>query len=412
MPKWATVRQQTWEVMKPASTQRHYGMDWLRIGAFVLLIFYHVGYSFTPWGYQTPSRGVVDWAEIPLLSLSAWRLALLFAISGYASAALCAKDEDTGAFLKSRLLRLGIPLLFGLTVVVPPQPYMGLVNGGYGHGYGYFLLHDAFSFRTVLHESLPGVMHMWFVIYLLAYTVALCGALMLLPAGWRTALSQGAERVLATRALLPLGVLGIFAIRSLPNGWTDTHSLLVDGTAHAHYGAMFLFGFLLRGSEPLRQAIARQWKLALLVGLAGYAFVALEAWYFPGNVPTPGAWDLPLSFAKAVQCWGMVIALFGIADRYWNHDARWRSTLAEAVFPVYIAHQTVMVLAIYTIRDWGLGALSEFLILFASVAGGSWLFYVIGREIGPLRPLIGLKRRRTRFKATAAQEAALASSTA
>jgi len=71
-------------------------MDWLRIGAFVLLIFYHVGFSFTPWGYQTPSRGVVGWAEIPLLGLSAWRLALLFAISGYASAALLKKDGDNG----------------------------------------------------------------------------------------------------------------------------------------------------------------------------------------------------------------------------------------------------------------------------------------------------------------------------
>lgn len=396
--------------MKPVPLQRHYGMDWLRIGAFVLLIFYHVGYSFTPWGYQTPSRGVLDWAEIPLLSLSAWRLALLFAISGYASAALFAKDGNLGVFLKSRLLRLGIPLLFGLTVVVPPQPYMSLVNAGYGHGFGYFMLHDAFSFRTVGSESLPAVMHMWFVIYLLAYTVALCVALMLLPARWSAAIRNWAERVLAGPALLPLGIIGIFGIRSLDNGWTDIHSLLEDGTAHLHYGAMFLFGFLLRGSETLRQAIAREWKLALVLGLAGYAFVALEAWYFPGNVPTPSAWDQPLSFAKSMQCWGTVIALFGIADRYWNHDARWRATLAEAVFPVYIAHQTVMVFAIYAVRDWGLGALGEFLFLFGTVAAGSWLFYLVGREVGPLRPLIGLKRRKTQRR-LAHEDRQLASST-
>lgn len=384
--------------MQSAPSQRHYGMDWLRIGAFVLLIFYHVGYSFTPWGYQTPSRGVVSWAEIPLLSLSAWRLALLFAISGYASAALFARDGSTGAFLKSRLLRLGIPLAFGLIVVVPPQPYMGLVNSGYDQGYGYFLLHDAFSFRQVFHEHLPAVMHMWFVIYLLAYTLAICAALLILPANWQAAVRRGVERLLASPGLLPFGVAGIYGVRSLANGWTDTHDVLTDGTAHLHYGAMFLFGFLLRGSEPLRQVIARQWKFALAVGLAGYAFVALEAWYFPGNVPTPRSWDQPLSFAKSMQCWGTVIALFGIADRYWNHDARWRATLAEAVFPVYIAHQTMMVFAMYAIRNLGLGALAEFLLLMGSVAGGSWLFYIVGREIGPLRPLIGLKRRKSLHK--------------
>ncbi|WP_260922012.1 hypothetical protein [Novosphingobium sp. 9] len=67
-------------------------MDWLRVGAFALLIFYHVGFGFTPWGYQTAGRGVIWWAEIPLLALSPWRLSLLFAISGYASAALFVKQ--------------------------------------------------------------------------------------------------------------------------------------------------------------------------------------------------------------------------------------------------------------------------------------------------------------------------------
>ena len=378
--------------MNPAPSQRHYGMDWLRVGAFVMLIFYHVGFSFTPWGYQTPSRGVVWWAEIPLLGLSAWRLALLFAISGYASAALFAKERDAGAFLKSRLLRLGIPLLFGLTVIVPPQPYMGLLNSGYTHGYGYFLFHDAFSFRRVIHENLPAIMHLWFVIYLLAYTVVLCAALMVLPAHWRAGLARGAEKVLSGPWLLPFGCLAVYAVRAPGDGWTDTHSVLTDFCAHLHYGGMFLFGYLLRGSETLRQAIARQWKAALVVGLAGYAFVALEAWYFPGNVRTPRAWMEPLDFAKSVQCWGTVIALFGIADRFWNRDARWRGTLAEAVFPVFIAHQTVMVLVSYWLRDKGLTALPEFLVLCATVAGGSWLFYLVGREVGPLRPLIGLKR--------------------
>jgi len=376
------------------SSQRHFGMDWLRIGAFVLLILYHVGFSFTPWGYQTPSRGVVGWAEIPLLGLSAWRLALLFAISGYASAALLSKDRDAATFLKSRLLRLGVPLLFGLTVIVPPQPYMGLLNSGYTHGYGYFLLHDAFSFRRVMAEHLPAVMHLWFVIYLLAYTLVLCAGLLALPDAWRMKLARGLERMFAGPALIPLGILMTYAIRAPGDGWTDTHDVFNDLAAHLHYGGMFAFGFVLRGSERLQAAIARQWRTALAAGLAGYAIVALEAWYFPGNVRTPQAWVEPLDFGKAVQCWGTVIALFGIADRYWNRDTRWRATLAEAVFPVFIAHQTVMVLVSYWLRDKGLSALPEFLVLCLSVTAGSWLFYLAGREIGPLRPLIGLKRGR------------------
>ncbi|GGC16665.1 acyltransferase [Novosphingobium endophyticum] len=392
--------------MKPASTQRHYGMDWLRIGAFVLLIFYHVGYNFTPWGYQTPTRGVVEWAEIPLSGLSPWRLSLLFAISGYASAALLAKDGSTGAFFRSRLARLGIPLVFGLLVVVPPQPYMGLVNSGYEHGYLYYLLNDAFSFRTVRYEYVPRLMHMWFVVYLLAYTMLYCAVQAALPQAWRERIRGAAERALAGPWLLPIGIGFVFLVREyLAYGWTDMHSLLVDRAAHLHYGAMFLFGMLLRHSEALRQAIARQWKTALVLALAGFAWVARDALIYPGNIRTPAEWHAPLYFAKSVESWCMVIALFGIADRFWNRDAPWRATLAEAVFPVYIAHQTIMVIVSYWLRDKGLTALPEFLLLCGSVAVGSWLFYLIGREIGPLRPLIGLKRQRVPKRGPATQPA-------
>ena len=397
--------------MKPSTTQRHYGMDWLRIGAFVLLILYHVGYNFTPWGYQTPTRGIVHWAEIPLLGLSPWRLPLLFAISGYASAALLAKDGSTGGFFRGRLARLGIPLVFGLLVVVPPQPYMGLVNSGYEHGYLHYLLHDAFSFRTVRYEYVPRTMHLWFVVYLLAYTMVACGLRALLPAAWRGAVRRRAERMLAGPGLLPLGIGLVFVVREyIAYGWTDTHSLLVDRAAHLHYGGMFLFGFLLRESEAVRQAIARQWKTALVLAFAGFAWATVDALRFPGDIPTPAEWQAALCLAKSVMSWSMVIALFGIAERFWNRDGRWRATLAEAVFPVYIAHQTIMVFVSYWLRDKGLTALPEFLLLSGSVAIGSWLFYLIGREIGPLRPLIGLKRQRTPVPRPAKQPV-LASST-
>ena len=32
-----------------AASQRHYGMDWLRVGAFALLILDHIGMVFAPW---------------------------------------------------------------------------------------------------------------------------------------------------------------------------------------------------------------------------------------------------------------------------------------------------------------------------------------------------------------------------
>src|SRR3546814_6967388 len=40
----------------PVIAQRHLGMDWLRIGAFGLLILYHIGMFFVPWDWHVKIR--------------------------------------------------------------------------------------------------------------------------------------------------------------------------------------------------------------------------------------------------------------------------------------------------------------------------------------------------------------------
>ncbi|MEJ8631847.1 acyltransferase family protein [Sphingomonas sp. I4] len=173
-------------------------MDWLRVGAFQLLILYHVGMAFVPWDYPvklvTPG---IPWATIPMFLLNPWRLSLLFVVSGYASAALYAKQGSVAGFLRSRLSRLGIPLVFGMAVVAVPQPWVWLVTHfDYGHGFSYFVIHDYYRFQKIDGVAVPTWMHLWFVVYLLVYTVLL-GGLLSLPARWRSACLHVAERVLA-----------------------------------------------------------------------------------------------------------------------------------------------------------------------------------------------------------------------
>ncbi|RZM26079.1 MAG: acyltransferase, partial [Sphingomonas sp.] len=76
--------------------RRHYGMDWLRIGAFAILILYHIGMVFVPWNFHAKSHHVERWATVPMLAVNAWRLTLLFVVSGYASRALLARSHGLG----------------------------------------------------------------------------------------------------------------------------------------------------------------------------------------------------------------------------------------------------------------------------------------------------------------------------
>lgn len=370
---------------------RHFGMDWLRIGAFQLLILYHVGMAFVPWDYQVKVvNPPLDWVQAPMLLTNPWRLSLLFAISGYASAALFARAGRTRAFLSSRLKRLGLPLLFGITVIVTPQPWVWVItHEGYNAGFLHFLAHDYFGFKFIGSVAMPTWMHLWFVVYLLVYTF-LAAVAALLPAHWRSTCARFFEKLLASPALLPLGIAWIYLVRtSLSPGWEDNHALAGDWSAHATYLPMFLFGWLLRHSERLRGTIVRQWRPAAVLALAGWAVLATFVLTEP-VFASPAILRVIHGSARATAGWAAIVALFGSADRYWNIDTRWRAMLAEAVFPFYLAHQTIIIVVGYWLLASPVGALGKFLILVAATAGGCWSFYLVGREVTWLRPLIGL----------------------
>jgi hypothetical protein len=69
----------------PERSERRVDLDWVRIGAFGLLIFYHVGMLYVSWGFHIKSAHRITELEPLMLVLNPWRLALLFLVSGAAT---------------------------------------------------------------------------------------------------------------------------------------------------------------------------------------------------------------------------------------------------------------------------------------------------------------------------------------
>ena len=96
--------------LAPSPDRRH-DLDWIRIGAFLLLILYHVGMFYVPWDWHVKSSHEVPALE-PIMQLTnPWRLTLLFLVSGAATRFLAdslAHDGRVGAgrLAGSRILRL------------------------------------------------------------------------------------------------------------------------------------------------------------------------------------------------------------------------------------------------------------------------------------------------------------------
>ena len=378
---------------------RHYGMDWLRIGAFALLILYHIAMVFVPWNFHVKSAHVEDWVRLPMLASNAWRLTLLFVVSGYASRALLRRSTGPVRFFATRCYRLLVPLVFGIVVIVPPQPWVELVTKhSYTGSYWTFWTRDFFRFGPLDGLWLPAWNHLWFVVYLFVYTavltlgVALVGRVRRHGNGRRDRVQRLFDRV--------FGGWGVIAVPlawlAFVHGWWfrmagESQVLIGDWVAHVTYFPAFGFGFGLARSEPVMAAIARWWRIAAALALIAYASIlAIELRWPPGS-PAPRWVYTPYGIAHAVEQWGGIVALIGLAERHLNRDHRWRPMLTEAVFPFYLIHQTIIVVTMYALLPAGLPGWAEFALLLAAAILGCIAFYRIGRAIAPLRPLIGLR---------------------
>lgn len=370
---------------------RHYGLDWLRIAAFVLLIVYHIGMVFAPWDWviKTPYR--IDALIAPMSLLTPWRLPLLFAVSGYASWHLFAKSGSAGKFLRLRNVRLLIPLAFGMAVLVPIEMWVRVMDKGYPHGLIQFWTHDYWRSGEFWGREFPSWEHLWFVAYLWTYTAILAVGL----AWCRAPIERGAVWLVAWLAKgWRILWAPVFALASVKVVLTflveEEHGLFRDWAGHAQYLPMFLFGFVLAGSPQLWAPLQRWWKAALtLAAVSGAIVVAVEL-IFPGEA-VPPHWVMAAERASvAAMAWTMTVVLFVLADRYWNRDHRWRKPLAEAVFPFYLMHQPAIVLITWYSLPCQFSPLLEFAVLLAGTAAICAAFYLFGREVGWLRPLIGL----------------------
>ncbi|MDO9489398.1 MAG: acyltransferase family protein, partial [Sphingomonadaceae bacterium] len=295
--------------------ERHYGLDWLRIGAFGLLIFYHIGMFFVPWDWHVKTAAPMDWVQVPMLATNAWRLALLFLISGIASRFLLDKMAAPGRFAGQRSLRLLIPLAAGVILFVAPQPWAELqAKFGYAAGFWHFWTHDYFRFGEMNGIVLPTYNHLWFVAYLWVYTLLLALGAALLPASAKAALQAGFDRLFAGARLLVLPILLLWLARvTLYPLFGDTHAMVGDWHNHAVYGGLFLFGVALAKSERAWRAIVACWKPAAAFAVVGYlAIVAYELHYGDTDATEPGL--TLVRGLRSAHMWGAIVALLALAQ--------------------------------------------------------------------------------------------------
>ncbi|HSV52262.1 MAG TPA: acyltransferase family protein [Burkholderiaceae bacterium] len=373
---------------------RRHDIDALRALAFALVILYHVAmYYVADWHWHLKSPHAAEWLQWPMRALNLWRMDLVFLISGLAIGFL-RRGQTTGGLLRQRSVRLLLPLVFGMAVVVPFQPYaQGVANGTIAPGFGEFLLKyygggpwprnafDGWDFGVTWN-------HLWYLTYLWFYSAALVLLLPLLDsaAGQRLRRAFTGLRGVALW-LVPALPMFFYALTLWPH-FPPTHDLIHDGWLHAVYFTLFLYGYWIGLDEGFwAEATRLRWySLGLALVLLALVTVLRPVALSQGGVLRPG-----VRMLADLYMWSTVLAILGWAHLKLNRPWPWLRWANESVYPWYVLHQTLIIVGVVWLAPLQLGPVLEPALLVAGTVLGCWAITAGVRRVRWLRPLFGLK---------------------
>jgi glucan biosynthesis protein C len=368
----------------PASVARRNDIDWLRILAVLLLVPFHALLVFVldP-GSVVFMKDTIDCFACDRVAgfIDQFHMPVLFAIAGMSTYFALAK-RSAGQYLRERVLRLVIPLAFGIVVIVPPMTYITQIAAGKTLT---FWQHFA-NFFTI-SADLTGIegtftpAHLWFILYLVVFSLVALPLFLLLHRKSSQGFIQGMARFFEKpMALLLLGLLVVIG------GRTEL------GTPNpVSYFFVFLLGYLLVTSESYQKAIDRDWPFMLLLGVI---LEVLRQTQQPVTVDGTLARTLR-DIAMEFNHWVWLLAILGIARRLFTRGGKVLSYLSEAAYPFYILHLLMLTVVTYFLVKIQASIPVKYLLIVMVTFGVTFLVYEGVRRIVPLRFLMGMKARRT-----------------
>jgi len=373
---------------------RRHDIDALRALAFGLLILYHWAMLYVggeDWGWHLKSLHTTEAIQLPMLLVNRWRMDLIFLISGL-SVHFLMRDTSIGRFVRLRTWRLLLPLVFGMLVVVPIQPYaQGVANGLVAPGFWSFLARY-YAGSTWPPGAFDGWEHgftwnhLWYLAYLWTYSLVFAALLPLLRRLPNPIANLRGKALL----ILPALPLVLFTVTLQPH-FEDTGDLVHDWFRHSIYFTVFLYGWWLGTHAGVWAELVRLRRVALSCALGLFSIYVVLLFTLPDDGGTWG--PVAARTLRSFYIWWMLCAILGYARAYLNRPFRWLPWANEAVYPWYVLHQTMIIACAMVLLPMHLGPVVEpALVLIGTVAGCALLFAVIKRST-VLRPLFGMKRK-------------------
>lgn len=368
---------------------RRYDIDSLRVIAFGLLIFYHVGMFFVPWWFHIKNPVTYEGLTYPMLFLNQWRLPLLFVISGMGT--YYALTRRSGfQFTKERIKRLFVPLIVGMVFIIPPQVYFERLDKGQFAGSYFFDYWPRVALSGVYPEGNISWHHLWFILYLFIFSIVLVPVFLYLQKHPETWIIRKIKSISLKYTGLYIFTVPLFLWQILlAPYYPQTNGLINDWYNLINYGTLFFFGYLLISlKDAFWTSVTQNRQKYLVSGIMSFPLL-MCLWYITGNFAGK---EYITALVRVFNSWSWILTLFAYSAIYFNKPSKILSYANEAVYPFFILHQTVMMGLCYYLKDIEMGFFAKFSILSIGTFGISWIIYEFGIRRYPLiRPLFGMK---------------------
>jgi len=331
-------------------------LDAVRSFALLLGIAFHSALSFMPifigWAVMDISTSSV----VPsfILVSHSFRMALFFLIAGYFSH-MTVHQKGVKSFMKSRLMRVGIPLLIGW-FALRPLLVSGWVMGAESMRGDVNVVNALTSGFASLSELPNGLLigtHLWFLYYLLLISISVIAlrSLINLHSSTQHRLTQFADRIikLMTR---PSWVIVFIAIPIAIGLWFMQHwgldtpdkSLVPHIPLFCIYGGFFLFGWILNRNKSALASFAHVSIIKFLlcaVSILGAIYLSSFQSNFSHSQYSLLKAGFMLSYA--IMMCTLVSLSIGFCKKWLSKPNKWVRYVADASFWLYLIHLPIVV---------------------------------------------------------------------
>jgi peptidoglycan/LPS O-acetylase OafA/YrhL len=387
------------------TTARLHWIDWLRVGAIAGVFVYHTLRPFNTDDWHVKNAQTSDLLGALTTFFSSFGLAVLFLLAG-AGVRFALRHRTWQTFLRERTARLLVPFVVGTLLLSPVQAFIEATHkNAYSGSYLEYLGVWAADVAAVIgRASSPAVSgigyHLWFLAFLYAISVLalpLCRWLMGRRAGeW---IRVVARRSTWTGASLTL-LIPIYVLMGIGSAMgTAEH----DWFEFAWYSGYFLIGFLLVSDDRFLAAVRRDLRPA--VAMAAVVMVLIVA-----GIPAPldtagqhgmGPIDLAIGALFAALGWSWTLIVLNVGMRMARLQRPVGEHLGDAVLPVYVLHQPVILAVAFFVVEWPLGILLKWLVVFGVSASITIVLVEVALRIPLSRMLLGVRVRPARTVASA-----------